>query len=182
MLVVGSPVLINLTTTPSEFAVSAPLVLAVSLTRGPLLLPLGAFQGVAIAHVLAHRDRAIRTLAPVFGLLTGLGVVGAPIAAWLGPPLLRLLHDEYVVSPLMFALLTLAAVVIAVLTLTGAVCLALDQHRAYAAGWVVATIVSVGVLLATYSLDARVAASLVAGPLVGLAIHLAAIRAVARRA
>ena len=52
VLVVGFPVLLAATTSRAEYAEAAPLLLAISLTRAPVLLPLNALQGVAVSHLV----------------------------------------------------------------------------------------------------------------------------------
>ena len=52
LLLVGFPVLLRATTSDAEFATAAPLILAVSLSRAPLLVPLGAYQTIAVTKVM----------------------------------------------------------------------------------------------------------------------------------
>lgn len=173
-LVVGFATLLRLTTDPVVFlATAAPLLVAVQLTRAPLLMPLGAFQGVAITHFLAHRDRGLAALRPfVLGLL-GLGALGAAAAAAVGPWLMAtVLGEEYRVPGALLAALTFDGALLALVTLTGSAVLALDRHAVYAAGWVAATVTSVGVLLLPLALEPRTVLALAAGPLVGVVVHL----------
>jgi hypothetical protein len=81
----------------------------------------------------------------------------------------------------MLATLTFAASLLALLTLTGIAVLSVGAHRAYALGWLAATAVGVCILLLPATIDARVAASLLTGPVVGVAIHVAAISRATRR-
>ena len=75
----------------------------------------------------------------------------------------------------MLAWLTAAAVAIALLTLTGAAAVAAALHRAYAVGWVGATVASVLLLLLPLGLETRTVVALLCGPLVGIAVHLGAL-------
>jgi O-antigen/teichoic acid export membrane protein len=177
VVLVGFPVLLRLTSTPAEYAAAAPLILAVQLTRAPMLIPLGAFQGVIITHVLEHREQGLRSLRPVVLALTGVGLLGSGLAYLVGPWLMRLLFGgAYAVEGLVLAGLTAAAIGLALLTLTGAVALALDLHRAFSAGWWAATLVTVGLLLAPWPIETRTVVGLLAGPCVGVVVHLAALR------
>lgn len=169
LLLVGFPVLLRLTTPTDVFARAAPIVLAVSLCRAPLLVPLGAYQNVVVARVAAH---GVRALVPVLLGLGGLTVVGA-LTAWpVGPWALRLVNPDYHVPGGVFAGLVLGAGLVAVLTVTGAAAVALDHHTVYLAGWIAATVATVAVLLVPGGLDARVVTSLLVGPAVGVAVHL----------
>ena len=78
-------------------------------------------------------------------------------------------------SSALLAWLTVAAVAIALLTLTGAASVAAALHRAYSLGWVSAT-VAAGLLLALpLALETRTIIGLLCGPMVGIAVHLVAL-------
>ncbi len=175
-LLVGFPVLLRLTTPTQEFALAAPLILAVSMTRAPLIMPLTAYQGVAITHFLSRRHEGVKPLARIGGAILGVGLIGAILAAALGPWIMRTLFGAaYDVNGLLLGALTGAAALLAVLTLTGAAVLALDRHRAYAAGWGLATLTTCSVLLLPLDLEPRVVLALALGPLVGIAVHAVAL-------
>ncbi len=178
LLVVGFPVLVRLTSTDEVYAGAAPLLLALSLTRAPLLVPLTAYQGVVVAHVVEHGIAGLRR---VLGWLVAATLVGAAGAAALGPVLLRLVNPEYEVAPGTFAGLMIDAGAIAVLTVTGAGCLGLSGHRAYLSGWLLATALAVALLLVPASLDTRVVVALALGPAVGVLVQLGWLRSARRR-
>lgn len=169
LLLVGYPVLLRLTTPDDVFAGAAPIVLAVSLCRAPLLVPLGAYQNVVVMRVVVH---GVRALVPVLIGLGGLTLVGA-LASWpIGPWALRIVNPDYHVDGPVFAGLVLGAGLVAVLTVTGAAAVALDHHTVYLAGWIAATVTTVAALLVPGDLETRVVLSLLVGPAVGVAVHL----------
>ncbi len=174
-LIVAFPILVKLTTPGAEYAQSAPLLLAISLTRAPILVPLQAFQGVAITEILKDRSKGWNALKKPIGLLLLIGLGGAVIAGLVGPYLMLVFGPRYHVDGWLLALLTLAAVLIAVLTLLGTAVLALGHHRAYSAGWLIATVVSIVMLVLPLSVDVRVVLSLTLGPVVGITIQAAAL-------
>ncbi|KSW29268.1 hypothetical protein [Cellulomonas sp. B6] len=174
LLVVGFPVLLSLTTPPGAYAEAAPLLMAVALTRAPLLVPLNAYQGVAVAHFVAHRDAGLRALVPIVRVVAAVGAVVAVGAYLLGPLLLRVvLGPEYEVGGAVLAGLAAAAVLVASLTLTGALSQALTEHAAFVAGWLVAVAVTLLLLLLPGSLESRCVVALLGGPAAGLVVHLA---------
>lgn len=178
VLVVGFPTVLRASTTPEVWAGAAPLVLAVSMTRAPLLMPLNAFQGFAISHFLAHRDRGMAALLPVLGAIAGVTAIGAAAAAVVGPTLMTAIFGAaYYVTPGMLAVLTVAGGALALLTMTGSAVLAVGRHRQYATGWVVAAVAAGALLTVDLPLGARTGVSLILGPLCGIAIHLSALRA-----
>lgn len=175
-LVVGFPVLLELTTPSRLGEAGGRLVLAITLTRAPLLVPLNAFQGVAINYFVARRATMLRALALPSLLVGAVGCVGA-LAAWLvGEPLLRILFGpDFVVAPVVLAFLTIGATLIGALTLTGTAVIAGGQHRAFVAGWVTASLVTIGILLVPEPLTPRAIAGLLIGPACDIAVHLVAL-------
>ncbi|WP_291055563.1 hypothetical protein [Herbiconiux sp.] len=177
VLVVGFPVLLSLTSSHEVYRAAAGLLLAISFTRAPLLIPLNAYQGVAIAHFVNNRSAGLRALAPVGRLIALIAVGGAVLGGLLGPWLLTLVYGpDYVVGSWTVAGLVLAAGMLALVTITGALCLALDKHRAYSGGWIAATVLAVLLLLLPLPIELRAVLSLLLGPLAGLAIHYLALR------
>lgn len=181
LLVVGFPVLLAVTTSHAMYATAAPLLLAVSLTRAPLLIPLNAYQGVAVSHFVAHRDRGLAALLPALRIVGALGAVGAVGADLVGPWLLRtLLGAGYSVSGPVLAALTAASALLALLTLTGAMCQALTLHGAFVLGWVTAVAVAFGLLLLPLSLEMRCVLALAGGPFAGAVVHVVRLRRIPR--
>ncbi|OHU97440.1 hypothetical protein [Mycobacterium talmoniae] len=175
ILVMGFPVLLK--ATYGELgAEGGVVILAVTLTRAPLLVPLTAMQGNLIAHFVDQRSRRLRALLSPAVVIAGVGAAGVLAAGLLGPWLLRAAFGaDYRASGALLAGLTGAAVVMAMLTLTGAAAVAAALHRAYALGWVGATLASTLLLLVPLDLQTRAVVALVSGPLAGIAVHLAAL-------
>jgi len=179
VLVMGFPVLLQATSRDLG-ATGGVIILAVTLTRAPLLVPLTAMQGNLIAHFVDNRR--LRALLTPTLVLAGLGALAVLAAGLLGPWLLRTLFGpEYAASGGLLAWLTAGAVAIAFLTLTGAATVAAALHRAYAVGWVSATVAAALLLLLPLDLQTRTIVALMCGPLVGIVVHLAALGAIRRR-
>jgi hypothetical protein len=83
--------------------------------------------------------------------------------------------EEYRAGGALLAWLTTAAIAIALLTLTGAATVAAALHRAYAAGWICATVAAMLLLLLPVGLESRTVIALLCGPMTGIAVHLAAL-------
>ncbi len=175
ILVMGFPVLLKLTSNELG-AEGGVIILAVTLTRAPLLVPLTAMQGNLIAHFVDERSDRLRALIAPAAIIGGIGAVGVLAAGVVGPWLLRIAFGpQYQASSALLAWLTAAAVAIAMLTLTGAAAVAAALHRAYAAGWVGATVASGLLLLLPLPLQTRTVVGLLCGPLVGIGVHLVAL-------
>lgn len=175
VLVTGLPAVIKIAADPADFAAAAPLLLAISLTRAPIMIPLQAFQGVVMTAFIHSEQPAHKVLAKPFAAIVGLGIVGAVLAALIGPFIMLIFGPDYTVQGWLLGTLTLAAAFLAILTLTGTAAMALGRHRLYLAGWVVATAVSVSILFAPGPLDHVVVISLFAGPVVGALVHAAGV-------
>ncbi|WP_099025196.1 hypothetical protein [Mycolicibacterium palauense] len=175
VLVMGFPVLLK-ATSGELGAAGGVVILAVTLTRAPLLVPLTAMQGNLIAHFVDQRRHRLRALTVPVVLVTVLGAVGVVLAGWVGPWLLRTgFGADYRASGALLAWLTAAAVAIALLTVTGAATVAASRHRAYSAGWISATVVATAVLMLPLPLETRTVLALLCGPLLGICVHLAAL-------
>jgi O-antigen/teichoic acid export membrane protein len=175
ILVMGFPVLLKATSNQLG-AEGGVVILAVTLTRAPLLVPLTAMQGNLIAHFVDERTQRLRALIAPAALVAGIGALGVLAAGLVGPWLLRVgFGPDYHAGGALLAWLTAAAVAIAMLTLTGAATVAAAMHRAYALGWVGATVASTLLLLLPLPLETRAQVALLCGPLVGIAVHLAAL-------
>jgi O-antigen/teichoic acid export membrane protein len=175
ILVMGFPVLLKVTS--SELgAQGGVVILAVTLTRAPLLVPLTAMQGNLIAHFVDERTARLRALIAPAAVIGAIGAAGVLAAGLLGPWLLRVAFGpDYHAAGALLAWLTAAAVTIAMLTLTGAATVAAALHRSYALGWVSATLAATLLLLLPLPLETRTVVALLCGPLVGIGVHLAAL-------
>lgn len=181
ILVMGFPVLLQ-ATSGELGAAGGVVILAVTLTRAPLLVPLTAMQGNLIAHFVDERGHRLRALVSPVVLVAGVGAVGVTLAYLLGPWLLRVgFGEDYVTSGALLGWLTAGAVAIAVLTVTGAATVAAALHRAYSLGWVGATVAAAGLLMLPMELEHRTIVALLCGPLIGIAVHVAALAVSGRR-
>ncbi len=88
ILVMGFPVLLK-ATSGDLGATGGVVILAVTLTRAPLLVPLTAMQGNLIAHFVDQRTERLRALVGPALVVIGLGLLGVLLAGVFGPWLLR---------------------------------------------------------------------------------------------
>ncbi|WP_295650246.1 polysaccharide biosynthesis protein [uncultured Dietzia sp.] len=174
-LVTGFPLFVTATARPTDPApLLGAVILAITLTRAPLLVPLTSFQSAIIVYFVERRSRGPRALAPPLAAVTAVGVLGAG-AAWLvGPWLIRVLFGaEFELSGVVLAALTAASVGTAALMVTGNAALAFDRHLLYNVGWWVAVIAAAALLVAVPgAVDVRAAIALLAGPGVGVLVHV----------
>lgn len=177
ILITAFPTIIKLTAPHEDAGLLAGTITAISLTRSPIMIPLQAFQGVAITAFLTRRDGLLRALARPVALVTALGGLCAVLMLLVGPWVLRVLYDPSLIATgTTFAGLTIAAVPLAVITLTGTATVAANAHAWFSAGWLSAALVSTLLLHLPFALPVRVCIALFTGPLAGAAIHLVGVR------
>jgi O-antigen/teichoic acid export membrane protein len=175
-LIVSYPLLVRITATSDQYETAAPLLLAISLTRAPIMLPMQAFQGVAIAHLVKSGNEGAAALRkPVF-IIMALALLGALTAGSIGPSIMTIFGPGYRVDGLILACLTLSAGLISILTLLGTAVLAVGKHRSYSLGWLSSTIVAVALLLLPVGLELKCVLSLSLGPLTGISVFILTLR------
>jgi hypothetical protein len=174
ILITGFPLVLALVSSDSQQDELAPLILAITLTRAPLLMPLSAFQGFLVVQFAKTPARQWRLLAFLGGGLVVLGSIGALLAWLVGPVLLESFFGQsYVLDGELLALLVGAAAAIAGLYVTGPAVLARGGHAGYALGWIGAVTFALVTLCVPGDLNSRAIAALAIGPLIGMAIHIA---------
>lgn len=177
LLITGFPVLLRLTSPEVKPEVLGATIFAISITRSPIMIPLQAFQGFAITKFLRSSGSGVRALLVAIVALLGFGALAMLAGYFLGPWIIDLLFSgKYQVSGWLIAGLLIAATMLAILTLTGTATIAGAQHKAYAAGWLLASVVALSLLFMPLGIETRVLISLIAGPVSGVLIHLVAIQ------
>lgn len=172
VLINGFPLLLSFFSGPENHAGLGSLVLTVTLTRAPILVPLTAMSSYLVSRFSHHPDRVGRI---VTGLMVGIAVIIAILclAAWLwGLAAMHLVFGaEYDLGVGVIVSLIASSGLIGALFVSGSAVLSRDAHGLYALGWVVASVITVGFLFVPIDLATRAAIALAAGPAVGLVVH-----------
>ncbi len=166
----------------SEPVVLGTLILAISITRSPIMIPLQAFQGVAVSAFLKQRHRPVAAFIKPAAAVVAVGATGALAAYLVGPLLFRLIYPpaagaesayEAAASGITLGALVFASALLALMTLSGNMALAVNQHRIYLAGWVVAAAVTLSLaFLIPAPLVPRAIVALAVGPVCGFVVHM----------
>lgn len=172
----GLPLLLGLTSHGSERATLAGLILAVTLTRAPIVVPLLALQSYLISIFRGGGPRMLRQIIFALGF-TIAGVLILAVLAWLlGPWAIALLSGgRFEIEPVMMAFITVGAGLVALMCITGPALISQRRHAPYVAGWVIAALLTVGALILPLELPVRLSLALVVPPTVGVLVHLAAL-------
>ena len=175
----------------SEPVVLGTLILAISITRSPIMIPLQAFQGVAVSAFLKQRHRPVAAFIKPAAAVVAVGVVGALAAYLVGPLLFRLIYPaaagaesayEAAASGITLGALVFASALLALMTLSGNMALAVNQHRIYLAGWVVAAAVTLSLaFLIPAPLVPRAIVALAVGPVCGFVVHMVGVSVTASK-
>lgn len=177
LLVNGFPVVLSLLGGADSARLGA-VVLALTLTRAPILVPLTALQSMMIAKLSSSTGSVRRFMAVVlvgiifFAVLVALvtWVWGEPVLAWI-------FGSGFAVEGGILAGLVIASGCVGVLTVTGAAALAANKHNAFAAGWVVGALLAVLlVAVLPFEVGIRTVVALIVGPLVGAGWHVLTLR------
>ncbi|MFB7843336.1 hypothetical protein [Microbacterium sp. NPDC056052] len=175
VLVNGFPVVLALFGGGDRAALGA-VVLALTLTRAPILVPLTALQSMLITRFSASsRSASIRFALLLIGCLAVFTAFAAFLAALCGEAVFAwLFGDGFALDGMLLGFLVGASGCLGVLTVTGASVLAAKRHTVFATGWVLACVLSV-VLVAVFPGDigTRTVAGLIGGPLIGASWHAA---------
>lgn len=174
----------------SEPVVLGTLILAISITRSPIMIPLQAFQGVAVSAFLKQRHRPVAAFIKPAAAVVAVGAMGALAAYLVGPLLFRLIYPptagaesayEAAASGITLGALVFASALLALMTLSGNMALAVNQHRIYLAGWVVAAAVTLSLaFLVPAPLVPRAIVALAVGPVCGFVVHMVGVSMASR--
>jgi O-antigen/teichoic acid export membrane protein len=177
-LVTGFPFFMSTLSRDESSATVGALTLALMLTRAPLLVPLMGVQSMLVTAFVQRRAAPWRLLGQLLALTIGVGVVLTLVAGVLGPPVLTgVFGDDFEVRGPVLSLLVVSSAFLAAMTLVTPALIARQAFTANAGAWLLATLVSVGMLALTpWALEWRVSGALIVGPAAGLIVQLAALR------
>ncbi|WP_349866936.1 hypothetical protein [Leifsonia sp. WHRI 6310E] len=177
VLINGFPLVLSFFTTSAAHAGLGSLVLAVTLTRAPILVPLTALSSFLVNRFSHHPERVGRTLVLIIGGLAAFAAVLCLCALLFGVPVMRFVFGaEFDLDAGSLSALVGSAALIGALSVTGSAVLARGRHGWYAVGWVTASLITLALLFVPLPLAPRAALALAAGPAIGLIVHLAALR------
>ena len=166
-LVTGFTPAVKATSESSTVVTVGGIIMAIMLTRAPVLVPLQRFQSALIVHFVEHRDHIFKALIKPVGAVFAVGLIGAVPAYFIGPPILAFFGDGFEVPGHILAVLTFASACTGALMITSAAVLAAELHRLYVLGWFMASAIAFGMLLLPAPVEVRVCLALLLGPLGG---------------
>lgn len=181
VMISGVPFLLGITSDRGRPELLASLILVITLTRAPLVIPLLALQSYL---VVTFRDDP-RQVAPRVRLwgagLVAITAVLSALAVVVGPWVISVLYgDRYGLPAPAYAAILASAGLTALLCLTAPAVLAAGHHTLYLLGWAAASVSLVALLQLPLGELERVLIALCASPVVGMLVHLGGMIAVRR--
>jgi hypothetical protein len=182
IMVSGFPLMLGLTSHSVPRALQGMFVLAITLTRAPLIVIALSLQSYLVVQFRNNLEHFWRQFLGLLGMVVAGGAVLA-VAGWLLGPVIYGLISPTGPQPdgTFFAILVGSSVLVAALCISAPALLARSQHLVYTAGWVCAAVVTIVVLQLPLDFATRIITALIAGPVVGLIVHGTALAALALR-
>ncbi len=172
----GMPLLLGITARAGDTAALAGLILAITLTRAPIVVPLLALQSYLISLMRGGGRVVRRRVIIALGIGTVVVALLSAAAAAVGPWVIALISGgRFEIVPSMMAAITAGAGLVAMMCVTGPALIAERRHVPYVAGWVVAAVLTVLCLVLPLPLEQRLPLALLAPPLVGVCVHIVAV-------
>lgn len=176
-MISGLPLLIGLTGRTEDPSVVGAVILAITLSRAPIVVPVIALQSFLISAVFRDRSRidgrAVARLLPSAG---GAIAVLAVLAAFVGPTIIDLVSaGKFQIDSPMMATIVVSAGLVAMMCISGPALVALRLHIGNLAGWACAAVLTVICLLVPLELHAKVGTALIFPVVVGFAVHFVAL-------
>jgi hypothetical protein len=181
LMISGLPMLIGATSSRADLSMTGALILTITLTRAPIVIPVIALQSFLIAAVFKDASLSRGALMRIIALgAAGIGILVA--AGWLMGPLVVsfVSSGRFQIHGWLVAVIVLSAGLTAAMCITGPALVAVRRHSANLAGWAIAAILTVMALTVPWPQEVRVTVALLAPVAVGLAIHSLALGAKAR--
>lgn len=177
VMISGLPLVLGVTSTGLGDTTLAAVILVITLTRAPLIIPLLALQSYLVVTFRDGPRLAARRTLVWGGMLLGVTATLSVASVVVGPWVVELLyHGRYQLAPGVYAVIVASAGLTALLCLTGPAALARGRHRSYVAGWSMSSVALLaGLALAPSDVWATVGV-IACAPLLGAAVHLWALR------
>ncbi|TFD86274.1 lipopolysaccharide biosynthesis protein [Cryobacterium serini] len=176
VLVSGFPLLLHLTSPGEANTTYGLMVLAITLTRAPLITTVMAAQSILVVRFRDFPSRFWATFNRIVVVILVCTGILSILGWWLGPWAFAILFGtSFVVSGWLIAVLVGSSGIVGILSVCGAALLARTQHFAYTAGWVCAAMATLGLLLLPLSFEMRTVVALMGAPCVGVVIGVVAL-------
>lgn len=172
VLVSGFPLLLGVTAHADDPKLVGQLIFTITLSRAPLIVSVMALQSYFVVRFRNSPTTWHRLFFTTSGIIVAVAIVGAALGWLAGPVIFSVVTGAaFGLTGSLIAMLVASSALVGALCVTGSAVLAKSQHLAYSIGWIVAALVTIGIMLSGLPLLPRVATALLAGPVAGLIVH-----------
>lgn len=173
LIINGFPLVLAFFAKSDDTALLGALILAITITRAPILVPLMALQSYLVTRFTGATSTPWILICRAFSLI-GIAMLVLALATflWGTASFEALIGSEFALSTSVLVPLVVSSGFIGGLCVTGPALLAQGAHRSYAMGWVLASLISIGMLYLPVGLGTKAALALSVGPVMGLCAHL----------
>ncbi|WP_438353535.1 hypothetical protein [Microbacterium sp. CJ88] len=176
-MVTGLPLLLRSTMPDVPAVALASLVMAITITRAPLIVPLMALQSYLIVEFRKAGTSLWPRLARYLAVAVAVAALAAVLGGLLGPWVVDVFSGgKYAIDAWTGVVVVVSAGLVSMMCLTGPALLSEARHGVYVSGWAVAALATVALLLLPVPTGLRIDLALIAPALVGLIVHLGGIR------
>jgi len=173
VMVSGFPLLLGITSPREPAALLGLFVLAITLTRAPLIVVAMSLQSYFTVTFRDAGEAFWREFVKLLGLILAAGVVLAALGWLIGPAVFAFLFPGRLVPEGVFiAALVISSALVGAMCVSAPAVLARSQHFVYSLGWVVGALATIGSLLLPLDFSSRTIVALFVGPILGLGVHL----------
>lgn len=181
VMVSGLPFLLGLSSNGVPKSQLGLVILAITLTRAPLIVVAQSLQSYFIIAFRNHTAHFWRTFLRLEAGVAAAGLVLAAMAWLIGPAVFGFLFPT---NPrpggIFLAGLVLSSALVAALCISAPAVLSRSAHLVYTLGWAVGALATIGSLLLPLDFTTRMTIALFAGPVAGLLVHAGYLLASAR--
>lgn len=172
----GLPMLLGISTGAADTSALAGVILAITLTRAPIVVPLLALQSYLISLLRGGGSLVRRRILIALAIGVVVGAILSLVAAIIGPWAISTVSaGRSEVDATMMAAIAAGAALVAMMCVTGPALLAARRHTEYVLGWVVSAALTVVCLFTPISLEPRLVLTLLLPPCVGVVVHVIAV-------
>lgn len=177
LMISGLPLVLGIAGAGEPESVVGALIMAITLSRAPIIVPVVALQSFLISAVFRDRGSA----APGRMLVLLAGAAGATavlsvLAGLIGPTVIEVVSaGAFSVSAATMATIVASAGAVALMSVTGAALVGARRHVANLLGWGAAAAATVMCVLVPGDFTVRVLVALAVPAVLGLALHVVAL-------
>ena len=173
VLVTGFPLLLGVTSAGVSAVMLGELIFTITLTRAPLIVTAMSLQSFFVVRFRDHPATWWRTFVSIELVVLGISLVLGVLGLLLGPVAFELVSGRRVtLDAELIAVLAFSSGLVGAMCVSGPAVLARSRHLIYSLGWAVAAVVTIIMMFLPIEFLARVQFALLAGPVVGLLVHL----------